>query len=66
MINNIKTGVKNYQLISVSIVNTDSRELIEAYRISRGVKINGRPVIWRMASWNEIKIEIDKVQKELQ
>lgn len=45
MINNIKTGVKNYQLISVSIVNTDSRELIEAYRISRGVKINGRPVI---------------------
>lgn len=56
----------NYPNINVKIVNTDNHELIEAYGVSRGVRINGRPVIERMASWNEIKIEIDKVQKELQ
>ncbi|MFX1257387.1 MAG: GNAT family N-acetyltransferase [Promethearchaeota archaeon] len=64
MINNIKTKVRDYPNINVNIINTDSRELIEMYGISRGVRINGRPVIERMASWNEIKIEIDKVQKE--
>jgi len=58
MIDNIKRNVKKYPEVSVNIVNTDDRRTIEEFGLSRGVCINGKPVIKRMASWKEIRTEI--------
>jgi GNAT superfamily N-acetyltransferase len=61
MINSVKNKLKGYPNINLNLVNTDDRKIIENYGISRGIRINGKPVIKRMATWNEIKKEIDKV-----
>ncbi|MFX1476568.1 MAG: GNAT family N-acetyltransferase [Promethearchaeota archaeon] len=61
MINSVKNKLKGYPNINLNLVNTDNRKVIENYGISRGIRINGKPVIKRMATWNEIKKEIDKV-----
>ena len=58
MIDNIKRNVKKYPEVSVNIVNTDNRRTIEEFGLSRGVCINGKPVIKRMASWKEIRTKI--------
>ncbi len=39
---------------------TDSRETIEEVGLARGISINGRPVIKRMAAWKEIKSALEK------
>jgi len=65
MVDNIKRNVKKYPGIAVNIVKSDDRKTIEEFGISRGICINGKPVIKRMASWKEIKTEIEKIQKEL-
>ncbi|MFW9866829.1 MAG: GNAT family N-acetyltransferase [Candidatus Thorarchaeota archaeon] len=61
MINSVKNKLKGYPNINLNLVNTDDRKVIENYGISRGIRINGKPVIKRMAPWNEIKKEIDKI-----
>jgi len=61
MINSVKNNLKRYPNINLNLINTDDRKIIEKYGISRGIRINGKPVIKRMATWNEIKYEIDKV-----
>ena len=53
-----------YPELNLNIVNTDDRKLIEKQGISRGVYINGKPFIKRMASWEETKPEIDKYYKK--
>ena len=60
MINTIKMKVEKHSTINLNIVNTDDRKLIEKLGISRGIYLNGKPIIKRMASWEEIKTEIDK------
>ncbi len=65
MINTIKEGIKNYPKVEINIINTDNRDIIKKTGISRGIKINGKPVIKRMASWEEIEIQINKIQKEI-
>jgi GNAT superfamily N-acetyltransferase len=61
MINSIKKEVLNYSNIIARFINTDDRAIIKKFGISRGIKINGKPVINRMATWGEIKKEIDKI-----
>lgn len=59
MVEKIKRNVKKYDAV-VNVVNTDDRKAIRKYGISRGVCINGVPVIKRMASWKEIEMAIKK------
>ena len=63
MIDNIKRNVKRYPGVTVNIVKTDDRKTIEEFGLSRGTCINGKPIIKRMASWKEIRTEIEKIQK---
>jgi hypothetical protein len=64
MINTIKKGIQIYSNIDLNIVNMDNRKLIEKFGISRGICLNGKPIFNRMASWNEIKPEIETSLKE--
>lgn len=63
MINTIKKELINYPKIEIKLVNTDDRKVIKKTGISRGIRINGKPVMKRMASWEEVKLEIDKFKK---
>jgi len=65
MIDDIKTNIKKYQNIQLNLVNTDSKGVIKEYGISRGIMINGKPLIKRMASWSEIKKKVDKSLKNI-
>ena len=55
--------MKNFSRVAVNVVKSDDKKTIEEFGMSRGVRINGRPVIKSMASWKEIRIEIEKIQK---
>lgn len=61
MINSVKNEMKNYPHIEFSFINTNDRKIVEKFGISRGIRINGVPLINRMATWKEIKTEIDKI-----
>lgn len=61
MIEEVKQNQQRYPGICVNLVNTDTRKKILKYGVSRGIFLNGNPVIKRMAGWNEIKSEIDKI-----
>jgi len=61
MIDQTKRNVKKYPRVNVNVVNSDDRKIIEEFGISRGICINGKPVIKRMASWKEIRTEIEKI-----
>jgi N-acetylglutamate synthase-like GNAT family acetyltransferase len=53
LVDKIKRHTKKYGAI-VNEINTDDRRIIEEHGISRGVNVNGRPAIKRMASWKEV------------
>ncbi len=48
--------------ITVNVINTDSRDTIEKFGMARGVSINGKPVIKRMAAWKEIKSVLERAK----
>lgn len=54
MLDKVKQKMKKFNAV-VNAISTDDRKVIEEYGISRGVSINGAPVIKRMASWKEIE-----------
>jgi len=54
MVDKIKRNMKKYDAV-VNAINTDDRKVIEEYGMSRGVCINGVPIVKRMASWKEIE-----------
>jgi len=62
-VDDIKRNTRKYPKVVVNIVKTDDRKIIEEFGMSRGVRINGKPVIKRTASWKEIKTEIEKTQR---
>ena len=64
MINTIKKGVSKYFNINLNIINTNERELVEELGVSRGICLNQIPIFNRMASWEEIKPEIEKYLTE--
>ena len=57
MVDKVKRGMKKYGAV-VNAINTDDRTVIEEYGLSRGVCINGKPVLKRMASWKEIDFAV--------
>ena len=59
MVNEVNKHLKNHPNININLVNTDDKELIERMGISRGVILDGKPIIKRMASLEEIQKEIE-------
>ncbi|MFB0567227.1 MAG: GNAT family N-acetyltransferase [Candidatus Bathyarchaeia archaeon] len=55
MVDKIRRNMRKYSDVTLNVINTDSRDVIEQFGMSRGVFINGEPSIKRMASWKEIK-----------
>ena len=64
MVNQIKRNAKRYPRTSVNVVNSDDRKVVEEFGLSRGVYVNKKPVIKRMASWKEIRSAIEKSRKK--
>jgi len=62
MADKAKRNTRKHDAI-VNAINTDDRKLIEKYGLSRGVCINGAPVIKRMASWKEIESVVKQALK---
>ncbi|MHA2275300.1 MAG: hypothetical protein ACXAC2_06020 [Candidatus Kariarchaeaceae archaeon] len=63
MVHEFITNIKKFSGIYFNLIKTDDRKIIEKYGISRGLSINGIPVINRMASWKEMKTEIKKFRR---
>ncbi|MFQ6076855.1 MAG: GNAT family N-acetyltransferase [Candidatus Bathyarchaeia archaeon] len=64
MVELVKRNVKNHPNIILNIVNTNNRRVIEELGLSRGVFINGRPAIKRMAPWEEIRPILEQSLRE--
>lgn len=64
MVDEIKVKQTKYPEIAFKFINTDERRTIEKFGISRGVRINGKPIIKRMATWEEVELEIKKTQNK--
>ncbi len=60
MLDKINRNIRKYSDVTLNVINTDRRDVIEQFGVSRGVFINGEPVINRMASWKEIKSALSK------
>jgi GNAT superfamily N-acetyltransferase len=60
MADKIKQNTQKYDAV-VNAINTDNRKAIEEYGLSRGVCINGKPIVKRMASWKEIESTIKQM-----
>jgi GNAT superfamily N-acetyltransferase len=56
---NVRRFTRKYSSVTVNVINTDRRDLIEEHGMSRGICINGEPVIKRMVSWKEVKSALD-------
>lgn len=54
MVDRVKRGLKK-RGVKINVVSTDDRRVVEEYGISRGVCVNGEPVIKQMASLKEIR-----------
>ena len=54
MVDKIKRNMKKYDAV-VNAINTDDRKVMEKYGMSRGVCVNGVPILKRMASWKEVE-----------
>ena len=63
MADEIKRNIREYSDVTLNVINTDRRDVIEQFGVARGVFINGEPVIKRMASWKEIKAALDRFTK---
>jgi hypothetical protein len=57
MIERIKQNIGKYNAV-VNITDTNDRKTLKKYGMSRGVCINGVPVLKRMASWKEIEAAV--------
>ncbi len=60
MLDTVKRNLRESSNVTLNVVNTDKRDVIERFGISRGIFINGEPVIKRMSSWKEIKSALNK------
>ena len=62
MVDEIKRNIRKYSCATVNVINTDSRDTIERFGMSRGVFINGEPVMKRMAAWKELEPILDRLK----
>ena len=60
MIDELTQNIKQNLDINLKVVETNNREIIEKFGISRGLLIEGKPVLKRIALWNEMQKEIKK------
>jgi GNAT superfamily N-acetyltransferase len=60
MVDKIRRNLRKRSDVTLNLINTDSRGVIERFGMSRGIYINGEPVIKRMASWREIKSVLNR------
>lgn len=60
MLDKINRNIRKYSDVTLNVINTDRRDVIEQFGVSRGVFINGEPIIKRMAAWKEIKSALSK------
>jgi GNAT superfamily N-acetyltransferase len=58
MINTFKQGLEKYPQVKIQCISTDKAEISRSIGISRGICFNGKPIIKRMASWEELKSKI--------
>ena len=47
--------------VTIKLIKTDNRKTVEEFGLSRGISINGEPIIKRMASWKEIKPAFEEI-----
>lgn len=62
MADNIMRNVRHSDF-TVNVVNTNNRDAIEKFGLSRGASIDGQPIIKRMASWKEINSSLGRFAK---
>jgi len=62
MTDRIKKNIMKYPNVKVNVINTDNRETIREFGIARGVSVDGKPLIKRMATWKEIESALKKKQ----
>jgi GNAT superfamily N-acetyltransferase len=60
MVDKIKRGIRKYDVV-VNTINTDDRKAIKKCGLSRGICMNGVPILKRMGSWKEIKAIVKQV-----
>jgi GNAT superfamily N-acetyltransferase len=60
MVDKIERNMKKYDVL-VNLINTDDRKIVEEHGMSRGVCINGVPMVKRMASWKEVESAVKKM-----
>lgn len=63
MVDQIKRNAKRYPRTSVNVVNSDDRKVVEEFGLSRGVYVNKKPAVKRMAPWKEIEKAIEEFRK---
>jgi GNAT superfamily N-acetyltransferase len=64
MAEQVKRNLRKHGDVKLNVINTDRKEVIEQFGISRGVSINGVPIIKRMASWKEVRRALGIFQKK--
>ncbi|MFX1287893.1 MAG: GNAT family N-acetyltransferase [Promethearchaeota archaeon] len=62
MIDDLCKNLEEEYNLDFNTIETNSRKVIEKFGISRGLILNGKPIIKRLALWNEMKKEIQKVK----
>ena len=60
MVDKVTRNLKKYDVV-VSAINTDDRSVLEDYSLSRGVCINGIPVLKRMVTVKEVEALVKEV-----
>jgi hypothetical protein len=60
MVDKVERNLKKYDVL-VKSVNTDDRSVVEDYGLSRGVCINGIPVLKRMGTVKEVEALVKEV-----
>lgn len=58
MIDEINKNIEKNSSLHLKVIKTDNREIIEKYGISRGLLIEGKPTLKRIALWKEIQKEV--------
>jgi hypothetical protein len=59
----VNKNIEQNSSLHLKVINTDNREIIEKYGISRGLLIEGKPTLKRIALWNEVKKELKNIIK---
>jgi hypothetical protein len=62
MIKEIRENQKKYPEVIFNYIETNDKKIIKHHGIARGISINGKPVIKRMATWEEVESAIEKTK----